>query len=70
MRQRKPDGADLVIAGRLGIDDAARGVKVRLGVAVIEQPALGAGDQEGGEAECDQGAERETQNAVQVLNSR
>jgi hypothetical protein len=41
MRQRKPDGADLVVAGRLGIDDAARGVQVRLGVAVVEQPALG-----------------------------
>jgi hypothetical protein len=55
MRQRQPDGADLVVAGRLRIDDAARGVQVRLGVAVVEQPALRVGDQDGGEAECDQG---------------
>jgi hypothetical protein len=53
MRQGQPDGADLVIAGRLRIDDAAGGVQVRLGIAVVKQPALGAGDQNGGEAECE-----------------
>ena len=72
MRQREPDGADLVIAGRSRIDDAAGGIKVRLSVAIVEQPALGEGDQDGGQAERRKQAGNDayaTQNAVQVLNS-
>ena len=39
MRQRQPDGADLVVAGRARIHDAARDVEMRLRIAVIQSPA-------------------------------
>ena len=40
VRQRQPDGADLVVAGSARIDHAARDVEVRLGVAIVEDPAV------------------------------
>ena len=40
----QPHGAHLVVARRARIDDAARDVEMRLGVAVIEQPAVGIED--------------------------
>jgi len=67
--EREPDGTDLVIAGSLGIDDAAGDIKVGLGVAVIEEAAVRIRKPNGGKAESNESKQCETQNAVQVLNS-
>ena len=40
MSQRQPHGADLVVAGRLGVEDAARDIEVGFGIAIVQQPAL------------------------------
>ncbi len=39
VRKRQPRGADLVVSRSLRIENAARDVEVRFGVAVVEQPA-------------------------------
>jgi len=70
VRQRQPDGANLIVAGSLGIDNATGNIQVAFGVAIIEEPAVRRGNPDSGEVEYDQESKRETQNAVQVLNSR
>lgn len=51
--QREPHGADLVVTGSAGIDDAAGDIQVRFGIAIVEQRAAveekrhGAGAHEG-----------------------
>jgi len=69
MRQRQPDGPDLVVSRRLRIDDAARDIQMRLGIAVVEDPAVRGRNPNRNRAEEEKGRERDTQNAVQVLNS-
>jgi hypothetical protein len=40
VRQRQPPGAELLETGVLQIDDAPRDHQVRVGIAVVESPAL------------------------------
>ena len=51
MEQGQPDGADLIVTGRAGIDDAARDVEVRLGITVVAEVTLGIEEGDGGGAE-------------------
>ena len=39
MRQRQPDGPQLIVAGLSRVDDAARDVEMRLRIAIIQSPA-------------------------------
>ena len=57
VQQRQPHGAHLIVAGGARIHHAAGDVEVRLGIAVVEQPAVGIKNGDGGGAQ--QGQRRE-----------
>ena len=57
VQQGQPHGADLIVARSARIHHAAGDVEVRLGIAVVEQPAVEIADGDG--AGADQGQRRE-----------
>jgi hypothetical protein len=50
VQERQPRRTELFIAGRLGIENAPRGIEVGLGVAVVEQPPVRVEEPDGGGA--------------------